>query len=214
MTYPQAPWTLQGYSIQSLQPVDIEQVRPVIPTELEIISIFPGKTLGGIYIASYDTGSSLLYNELIVVGALTRYANQVGAWVSHIYVDNPDSVAGGREIWGLPKQLAQFTWEQGSQNRVSVYQESQLLCRFEYGWQIPTWRQPLDVTSFSTLDADLLSFEAKASANFSLLGAELQVPSGSPFHHLNLAQPRLVFYADQLRLSVSSPQRLVTRVKL
>jgi len=214
MTYPQAPWTLQGYSIQSLQPVDIEQVRPAIPTELEIISVFPGKTLGGVYIASYDTGSSLLYNELIVVGALVRYANQVGAWVSHIYVDNPDSVAGGREIWGLPKQLAQFTWEQGSQKRVSVYQGNQLLCRFEYGWQIPAWRQPLEVTSFSTLDANLLSFEARASANFSLLRAELQVPSGSPFHHLNLAHPRLVFYADQLRLSVSSPQRLVTRVKL
>lgn len=213
MTYPQAPWTLQGYSIQSLQLIDIEQARPLVPTELEIVSVFPGKTLGGIYVASYETGSTLLYNELIVVGALTRYANQVGSWVSHIYVDNPDSVAGGREIWGLPKQLAQFVWEQGSQKRVSVYQGNQLLCRFEQSWQIPTWRQPLKVTSFSMRDADLLSFEAEASANFSLLGADLQVPSGSPFHHLSLDQPKLVFYADSLRLSVGSPQRLVTRVK-
>jgi hypothetical protein len=209
VTYPQAPWTFQGYSIQSLQPIDIEQARPLVPAELEIISVFPGKTLGGIYVASYETGSTLLYNELIVVGALTRHANQVGSWVSHIYVDNPDSVAGGREIWGLPKQLAQFVWEQGNQKRVSVYQGNQLLCRFEQRWQIPTWRQPLKVTSFSTRDADLLSFEAEASANFSLLGADLQVPSGSPFHPLSLDQPRLVFYADQLRLSVGSPQRLI-----
>ncbi|NJL36998.1 MAG: acetoacetate decarboxylase family protein [Leptolyngbyaceae cyanobacterium RM2_2_4] len=213
MSYPQAPWTLQGYSIQSLQPIDIEQARPLVPAELEIVSVFPGKTLGGIYVASYETGSTLLYNELIVVAALTRYANQIGSWVSHIYVDNPDSVAGGREIWGLPKQLAQFVWERGNHKRVSVYQDNQLLCRFEQSWQIPTWRQPLKVTSFSTQDADLLSFEAEASANFSLLGADLQVPSGSPFHHLSLDQPRLVFYADQLRLSVGSPQQLATRVK-
>ena len=209
MTYPLAPWTLQGYSIQSLQPIDTEQVRPLVPAELEIISVLPGKTLGGIYVASYDTGSTLLYNELIVVGALTRYANRVGSWVSHIYVDNPDSVAGGREIWGLPKQLAQFTWEQGNQKRVSVYQGSQLLCRFEYSWQLPAWRQPLKVTSFSKPGSDLLAFEAEASANFSLTGADLQVPTGSPFHNLSLNQPRLISYADQLRLSVSSPQALV-----
>jgi acetoacetate decarboxylase len=208
MPYPQAPWALQGYSIQSLQPVDIEQVRPLIPAELEIVSVLPGKTLGGVYVASYGAGSTLLYNELIVVGALTRYANQVGSWVTHIYVDNPDSVAGGREIWGLPKQLAQFTWEQGSSKRVSVYQASQLLCRFEYSWQLPGWQQPLKVTSFSLLGADLLSFEASASAHFSVVGADVQVPSGSPFHHLCADQPRLVFYADLLRLSVGNPQRL------
>jgi hypothetical protein len=94
MAYPQAPWTLQGYSLQTLNLIDITAARSLVPSELEIISVWPGKTLGGVYVASYGSGSTLEYNELIVVSAITRYANRFGTWISHIYVDNPDSVAG------------------------------------------------------------------------------------------------------------------------
>ncbi|HEY9821570.1 MAG TPA: acetoacetate decarboxylase family protein, partial [Candidatus Sericytochromatia bacterium] len=105
MTYPPAPWTLQGYAIQSLQLIDIERVRPLIPTEFEIISVLPGKTVGGVYLSYYGSGSVLEYSELIVAAGMVRYSGKIGGWVSHIYVDNADSVAGGREIWGLPKEL-------------------------------------------------------------------------------------------------------------
>jgi acetoacetate decarboxylase len=45
----------------------------------------------------------LEYNELIIIAAVLGYKGKFGAWISHIYVDNPDSVAGGREIWGYLK---------------------------------------------------------------------------------------------------------------
>ena len=51
MPYPQAPWTLQGYAIQTLQLLDIDRVRPFIPSELNIITVLPGKTLGGVYLS-------------------------------------------------------------------------------------------------------------------------------------------------------------------
>jgi acetoacetate decarboxylase len=56
----------------------------------------------------------LEYSELIVIAGLVRYSGQIGGWVSHIYVDNADSVAGGRNIWGLPKELAEFIWEKNT----------------------------------------------------------------------------------------------------
>ncbi len=39
MPYPQPPWTLKGYAIQTLHLVNIDQVRPLIPLELEIFSV-------------------------------------------------------------------------------------------------------------------------------------------------------------------------------
>jgi hypothetical protein len=206
MAYPQAPWKLQGYTLQTLQLVDIARVRPLIPPELEIISIWPGKTIGGVYLASYGSDSVLEYNELIIVAALTRYVGKLGAWVSHIYVDNPDSVAGGREIWGLPKELAQFTWEQREQPCVRVHQGDQLLCSLNYEWRLPGWQQQLAGNAFSTFNRDLLYFKAKSELRLCLGGAKLQIPAESPFSRVGLNQPWLSFYCDRLRLVVSAPK--------
>lgn len=38
MSYPPAPWKLQGYAIASLHLLNIDRVRHLIPSELEIIS--------------------------------------------------------------------------------------------------------------------------------------------------------------------------------
>ncbi len=206
MPYPQAPWTLQGYSLQTLNLIDIAAVRSLVPSELEIVSVWPGKTLGGVYVASYGPGSTLEYNELIVVGALTRYANRVGAWISHIYVDNPDSVAGGREIWGLPKELAQFTWQLGQRAYVRVQQGDQLLCSLSYDWELPQWRQPLTAPSFSMLSSNLLFFEAQGDISPRLVGGNLQVPAQSPFFSLGFYNSLSSFYCNQLRLVIGGPK--------
>ncbi len=211
MAYPQAPWTLQGYAFQTVQLVDIDQVRPLVPPELEIISVWPGKTLGGVYLSSYQSGSVLEYNELIVVAALLSYKGKFGGWVSHIYVDNPDSVAGGREIWGLPKELAEFMWER---DHVFVRQGNRRLCSFSYSQQGYGWRQRLSASSFSTLGSDLLLFPFEVESRLGLVSSKLEVPAESPFASLNLGQPWLTIHCDQLCLTVDAPEVVGTRSQL
>lgn len=206
MAYPQAPWTLQGYAFQTLQPLDIDRVRSLVPEELEIISVWPGKTLGGVYLSYYGSGSVLEYSELIVIAALVGYRGKFGGWVSHIYVDNPDSVAGGREIWGLPKELAEFTWEKGDQERVTVCQGNRLLCSFNYNRQGFGWRQWLGASGFSTNGSDLLLFPAELESHLGLVSSNLEVPAQSPFASLALGQPWLTVHCDQMRLVVSAPE--------
>ena len=161
MNYPQPPWNLKGFAIQTLNLLDVERSRYFIPAELEIVSVLPGKTLGGIYLSAYGEGSLLQYNELIVVAGLTRYQNKVGSWISHIYVDNETSVAGGREIWQLPKEMADFSWEFDSdkKGKVTVRQNESLLCQLEYQkeWYQPStwWQQELAADAFSGLDTEL-----------------------------------------------------------
>ncbi len=204
MSYPQAPWTLHGYAIQTLHLVNIDQVRPLIPLELEIISVWPGKTLASVYLSNYGSGSVLEYSELIVVPALVNYQRKIGAWISHIYVDNADSVAGGREIWGLPKELAEFTWEQ--EKYVTVHQENRKLCSLKYNQQSLAWRQRLSVSSFSAKDADLLIFPAEFESVLGLIGSKLEIPAESPFSGIGLGQPWLTVRCEQMSLRVDAPK--------
>lgn len=202
MTYPQAPWTLQGNAISSLHINDVDRVRHLIPAELDIISI-GGKTVSGVYLSYYGTGSVLEYSELIVIPAVVGYRGKIGGWVSHIYVDNADSVAGGREIWGLGKQLAEFNWEKGE--RVTVRQGNQMLCSLNYGKHSLAWPQYLGGNSFSTKNADLLLFVAQLNARFGFVGSQLEVPQESPFAEMGLGQPFLSVRLEEMNLQVFAP---------
>jgi acetoacetate decarboxylase len=205
MTYPPPPWTLNGFGFQTLQLLDIDRVRPLIPSQLEIVSVFPGKTLGGLYLAAYGDSSTLTYSELIIVSAIARGANQLGAWISHIYVDHPDSVAGGREIWGLPKELADFRWQLGDRPTVEVVQNGQTLCTLTSRWQLPGWTQPLTGSVFSQKGSTLISFLGQGHFKWHLADVTLQVPSESPFAWLGIGQPWLNVYLNPLHLVAKAP---------
>ncbi|MCT7984301.1 acetoacetate decarboxylase family protein [Laspinema sp. A4] len=211
MPYPPAPWTLKGRAVQTLHPLDTHRVRSLVPSDLAIVEVFPGKTLGGVYCAQYGAGSTFLYNELIVVSALVRCGMQFGAWISHIYVDHTDSVAGGREIWGLPKELADFTWEKDEGDRVMVRQDDRLLCSLNYS--LKTFRLPIPFTfpSFSTLGSNLLLFPGEFTSAIGLVKSRLVIPPESPFALLNLTQPYLTFSCEDLRLVAGAPKVIKER---
>ncbi|MBW4565737.1 MAG: acetoacetate decarboxylase family protein [Mojavia pulchra JT2-VF2] len=204
MPYPQAPWTLQGYAIQTLHLVNIDQVRSLVPSELDIISVWPGKTVASVYLSYYGSGSMLEYSELIVAPAIVGYRGKIGGWVSHIYVDDVNSVAGGREIWGLPKELADFNWEKGE--RVTVSQGNRKLCTLNYNQQTLAWRQWLGASSFSAMGADLLIFPAQFESRLGLIGSQLEVPAESPFFGMGLGQPFLTARYEQMSVEIGAPE--------
>ena len=102
MSYPEAPWQLQGELI----------VAPALTRS---------RRLGGVMLADYQTGT-LQYHELIVFS----HATARGMVVSHIYVDSEQSLRGGHAIWGLPKELAEFEF---SAREFVVRQAGNLLLR-------------------------------------------------------------------------------------
>lgn len=211
MTYPPAPWHLQGQALVSLHWINIQDARPFIPEKLEIIPLLPGKSIGGVYLASYQAGSVLEYHELIVVPALVRYQYQIGFWVSHIYVDLEDSMRGGREIWGLPKEIADFKW---TDSEVLVTQKDCTLCHFlsKAKWLDLNrgWQPPIQGSSFGRLGSDLLSFKSQFKADFSVITASLKIPQESSFSVLNLGQGFLASRLTNLDLTVDAPKSIGT----
>ncbi|MBF2029606.1 MAG: acetoacetate decarboxylase family protein [Oscillatoriales cyanobacterium C42_A2020_001] len=207
MMYPPAPWTIQGNGFLNLHLLDISRVRSLIPPAFQIVPVLPGKTVGGVYVAYYDRAKSTMeYNELIIVSGLVSHAGKIGSWISHIYVDNPRSVAGGREIWGLPKELAQFEWTGDRLPCVQVRQGDRVLCSLCCTWQSPGLPlPPLTASVFSQLSDQLLLFTAQGQFNLQLIGAKLQVPLESPFAALELRQAWLSFYSNPLKVVAKVP---------
>jgi acetoacetate decarboxylase len=78
---------------------------------------------GGVMLADY-TGGTLTYHELIVFRTLKLVGGRPGWVVSHIYVDDEQSREGGREIWNLPKELAEFETSHG---RFTARRDGELL---------------------------------------------------------------------------------------
>lgn len=101
--YPDAPWRLRGQLWVSLFRVSGDSGRA---------DGRPSGRPGGLYGAafvSYEPGSDLTYSELLVARPVSRARVEV----TDIWVDSPASMAGGRELWAIPKQLGDFTLETG-----------------------------------------------------------------------------------------------------
>lgn len=97
--YPAAPWRMVGSLWLSLFKVrdDVDERRPA-----------------GVYGAafvSYEEGSPLTYSELLVARPVTSTQHGRRVSITDIWVDSPASVAGGRELWAIPKDLCDFTFE-------------------------------------------------------------------------------------------------------
>ena len=111
--FPAAPWTLQGDAFVALKPVSTGAASRLVPPDTKLVSVWPGRTLAILYLARYRTSPVGEYRELIVAPALVSRKGRVGFWISHIYVDSGISLAAGRAIWALPKQMATMQWSAG-----------------------------------------------------------------------------------------------------
>lgn len=205
--YPDPPWPLSGTSIQAIRPIDAKVARRHVPAELRVLSVWPGSTLGVLYCASYESPSVLRYRELIVAPALVATGGRIGFWISHIYVDDPTSQAGGREIWGLPKALASFAWD-SDRREVSVHAGDRLLCRI--GWRSGRLSapMPLCLPAISRGASGFQFFSGRGSASVARVRGEIHIEADSPFEGLGFERSHGLFFGRRLKLRVGAPRPL------
>jgi acetoacetate decarboxylase len=108
VAYPAAPWQMVGSLWLSLFRLthDVDELRPA-----------------GIYGAafvSYEEGSPLTYSELLVARPIRSDEHGRRVTITDIWVDSPASVAGGRELWAIPKGLCDFTLESSYRGPVTT----------------------------------------------------------------------------------------------
>ncbi len=99
VSYPPPPWHMVG----SLWLTIFRVTEPV--DDLRPAGIY------GAAFVSYDEGSPLTYSEFLVARPASSGPDGRRVSITDIWVDSPASVAGGRELWAIPKGLADFTLE-------------------------------------------------------------------------------------------------------
>lgn len=209
--YPPAPWSLQGVGVQTVHTVDVRTLRSTVPPELSMVQVWPGRTLGVVAFAHYGPGSTLEYNELIVAPTLVRHQGKLGFWVSHIYVDDPVSLQGGREIWGVPKELATFEWaDDGKLGRVSAFAHRRKLCSVTVRRRWWLMRKRLRFPTYSRLGGDLLRFIGDASGRIGWGRGEVDVPQDSPIANIPMSRPKLSLWLDDMILVCGKPRVVAT----
>lgn len=194
--HPPAPWRLAGPAAVVAVPVPLAAARAVSPPALRVLSLAPGRTLGAVVLARYEGPSTLHYSELVVcAGLVLGDGGRPGLLVSHIAVDLPASVSGGRDIWNLPKVLADFRWSAGG---VTVRLDGQVLL----GAALPRPRRrlalPLLAPIWGAAGAPPVHTLAPGVLRGAAGRARLDVPRHSPLAPLRLPHraPAVAGHAD------------------
>jgi hypothetical protein len=113
-SYPAPPWRLAGRVVIAGVPLPLDAARRLVPAPLRLLPVWPGRALAIVLLGLYGEGSTLCYGEVAgIIGPVLAGARP-GGLVTYIAVDDERSLAGGHELWGLPKQLATVRWQSGA----------------------------------------------------------------------------------------------------
>lgn len=85
-----------------------------LPPEMESIE----NGLDTLIILEYPDTSIGPYNEALLLLSCT-YKNKPGMYVFSIYVDDDVALTAGREIWGIPKKMAEINLSKIKKNRIN-----------------------------------------------------------------------------------------------
>lgn len=103
--YPPPPWHSHGRAW--VQPYLVDAEHLALPPSFRAVTVL-GKAVGFLALIEYVPPSPLVYAELAWMPCMVDAAGARGLYIAKMYVDSRDSLAGGREIWAIPKQLARF----------------------------------------------------------------------------------------------------------
>lgn len=192
VNYPPAPWHLRGRMTVSLW-----RVR---------------RSFWATAWAVYEPAGVLAYREL-----LTAKLVGVSRWprvtIPLIWVDHPVSIAGGRQLWAIPKEPARFeiTEADGTLTASATTSEGRPIARCRYrrrrtlpgrwSFGLRTRQPPLD----GSTGADMIETDARLQAELNLGIGEWEIASDGPLAFLADRTPWLSLDTADLALVFGHP---------
>lgn len=108
MTNYPAPWTLHGYGYILLYRFDKSFANEHAPDFLKGKAV---KGFGSIMLVNYQQSNCGPYDELLIIPGKYNYKDDKLHTISKIYVSSQESVDNGKINWGIPKELAAFSFK-------------------------------------------------------------------------------------------------------
>ena len=104
--YPAEPWDLHGHAYVATWLVPAADVPAPHSAATKPITLF-GRGIVGTAFFVYEEPSPLTYDEIMST-VLVRDGWRIRVSITHIWVNSEASRDGGRDLWAIPKQLADF----------------------------------------------------------------------------------------------------------
>lgn len=146
--YPPEPWYLGGEMLVSAFLVPTREVPHTRLPDGRRPVRWGRRALVGVAFVHYAAGGALQYDELLV--ALPSLPGP-RVTIPLIWVDSAQSMAGGRELWGIPKDLADFERTEVS-GRVRMSMGSVASIDAAYGRRLLPGMPALPLTTLQSLD--------------------------------------------------------------
>jgi hypothetical protein len=202
--YPPEPWDLEGAGYVSLWLVP-SRILPALPEGVRPVSLF-GKAVVATGFVDYRPGGLMAYHELLVA-LLVRHGATPGLSITDIWVDSAASRAGGRELWGIPKEMAGFTMSHEPAFHGTARVDGEVVAEARVsphraGLRLPF---PLRGTTWQTLDAALARTPLRATGRVHLARGDWRV--GGPLAWLRPYRPFLTIAAKDFGLRFGPRRR-------
>src|SRR5664279_3844474 len=104
--YPPEPWDLHGHAYVGVWLLPLDIAPPPASAQTRAVRLF-GRTIVSAAFFRYDDPSPLTYDEIMST-VLVRHGFRPRVSITHIWVDSEASRDGGRALWAIPKDLAEF----------------------------------------------------------------------------------------------------------
>lgn len=129
-SYP-APWNLKGYGYIFIYRLK----KDFVNQSGNVPSFLKGKYTGGfasLMIANYQKSNAGPYGELLFIPGKFNFNGKKLNTISKIYVSTSESVVNGRKNWAIPKERADFSFEEISKNteKIIISLENKTIAEF------------------------------------------------------------------------------------
>jgi hypothetical protein len=197
-SYPPPPWQLNATAYVSVWSVALAQHGPSLDTRIHPLAM-RGRSAVATGFVSYEQGGDLQYDELFVA-VLTRSHYGIGITIPLIWVDSSVSLLAGRELWGIPKELASFQRsDQVAFSARTQSGEALAAVLFDQRWALP-WRQPIRLRVIQPILDSLRVTRAVASGSVQFGRASWDIPEHSPLSFLRQNRPLFSFEFSHARI--------------
>lgn len=128
--YP-APWTLSGKGYILLY----KFTKRFVEEKSNVPKFLKGHFSGGfgaLMIVDYSSSNAGPYGELLLIPGKFHHKRKKLNTISNIYVSTMESVENGRRNWGIPKELAEFSFQSidSKKEKICISSDQNIIAEF------------------------------------------------------------------------------------
>jgi hypothetical protein len=204
--FPPEPWDLRGRMHIALRPVRPSRLpRWRLPEGVRPL-VLGGRCLLLTFCVDYSPEGTLAYRELLVALAVRR-GRRIGCTAAAVWVDSEQSKAGGRTLWGIPKEIGQFAWEPGAgppgteRVRLRAPGTGEVRAAFRPGRRLPG-RLPIRTRLLQEADGEVLEVPARLTGRPAPTRASFRPDPAGTLAFLGEGRPWAAFTLEDFRFRV------------